>query len=127
VSTPLLSDALFIYLVSTPARVPSSIIASGRQQPLTGRHGLVLNGARNTFASTMVRNAMQRRGVVVESAAAAIVTAAKVHGAGLATIGLAGAGVGIGTVFGSLIQGVARNPALRGKNWSSAYCQRATS
>jgi len=64
----------------------------------------------------MVRGAMQSRGVVVESTAAAILTAAKMQGAGFATIGLAGAGVGIGNVFGALITGVARNPALRGKN-----------
>jgi F-type H+-transporting ATPase subunit c len=66
----------------------------------------------------MIRGAMQSRSVVVESTAAAIVTAAKVHGAGAATIGLAGAGVGIGTVFGALINGVARNPAMRGKIWA---------
>ena len=39
--------------------------------------------------------------------------AAKYIGAGLATIGLAGAGVGIGIVFSGLIGGVSRNPALR--------------
>ena len=33
-----------------------------------------------------------------------------VIGAGLATIGLAGAGVGIGNVFGSLLIAVSRNP-----------------
>jgi len=33
-----------------------------------------------------------------------------VIGAGLATIGLAGAGVGIGNVFGSLVIAVSRNP-----------------
>jgi len=33
-----------------------------------------------------------------------------VIGAGLATIGLAGAGVGIGNVFGSLLVAVSRNP-----------------
>jgi F-type H+-transporting ATPase subunit c len=37
----------------------------------------------------------------------------KIIGSGLATIGLAGAGVGIGLVFGSLILGVSRNPSLR--------------
>jgi F-type H+-transporting ATPase subunit c len=36
----------------------------------------------------------------------------KLVAAGLATISLAGAGVGIGTVFGSLISAVARNPSL---------------
>ncbi|KAL8706788.1 MAG: hypothetical protein Q9201_000214 [Fulgogasparrea decipioides] len=44
----------------------------------------------------------------------ALVEAGGQIGTGLATIGLAGAGVGIGTVFGSLITGVARNPSLRG-------------
>ncbi|GAB1310664.1 ATP synthase subunit 9, mitochondrial [Madurella fahalii] len=101
------------------ARVPSSIISSAARQP-AGRHGLILNGARNTFASTMIRGAMQSRSVVVESTAAALITAAKVHGAGAATIGLAGAGVGIGTVFGALINGAARNPALRGQLFSYA-------
>jgi len=38
---------------------------------------------------------------------------AKLIGAGLATIGLAGAGVGIGTVFGALVLGVSRNPSLK--------------
>lgn len=46
--------------------------------------------------------------------------AAKIIGAGLATIGLAGAGVGIGIVFGALILGVARNPSLRSQLFSYA-------
>jgi F-type H+-transporting ATPase subunit c len=103
------------------ARVPSSIISTiSTARQASGRNGLLLNGGRNTFASTMIRGTMQSRNVVVESTAAAIVTAAKVHGAGAATIGLAGAGVGIGTVFGSLISGVARNPAMRGQLFSYA-------
>jgi F-type H+-transporting ATPase subunit c len=44
-----------------------------------------------------------------------IVQAAKFIGAGLATVGLAGAGVGIGTVFGALIVGLSRNPSLEAK------------
>jgi F-type H+-transporting ATPase subunit c len=40
------------------------------------------------------------------------VASAKLIGAGLATIGLAGSGVGIGIVFGSLMTSVARNPSL---------------
>jgi F-type H+-transporting ATPase subunit c len=39
--------------------------------------------------------------------------AAKLIGAGLATIGVAGSGVGIGNVFGALISGYARNPSLK--------------
>lgn len=38
---------------------------------------------------------------------------AKLIGAGLATIGLAGTGVGIGVVFGALVLGTARNPNLK--------------
>jgi F-type H+-transporting ATPase subunit c len=38
--------------------------------------------------------------------------AGKLIGAGSATIGLAGAGIGIGTVFGAFILGVSRSPRL---------------
>ena len=44
-----------------------------------------------------------------------IVQAAKLIGAGAATIGLAGAGAGIGTVFGAFIIGLSRNPSLEQK------------
>ena len=38
---------------------------------------------------------------------------AKLIGAGLSVIGLAGVGVGIGTIFGSLVSSIARNPSAR--------------
>jgi F-type H+-transporting ATPase subunit c len=41
-----------------------------------------------------------------------MIQSAKLIGAGLATISLAGSGVGIGVVFASLIGSIARNPAL---------------
>ena len=37
--------------------------------------------------------------------------AAKMLGAGLAAIGVVGAGIGIGSIFASFIQAVGRNPA----------------
>lgn len=49
-----------------------------------------------------------------------MIQASKILGAGLATIGLAGAGVGIGVVFGALIIGVARNPSLKAQLFSYA-------
>ena len=52
--------------------------------------------------------------------ATALVEAGQNIGTGMATVGLAGAGVGIGSVFGSLITGVARNPSLRGQLFSYA-------
>ena len=42
-----------------------------------------------------------------------MIEAAKLIGGGLATIGVAGSGVGIGTVFGALIIGTARNPSTK--------------
>lgn len=46
--------------------------------------------------------------------------AAKLVGAGAATIGLAGAGVGIGTVFGAFIIGRSRNPSREAKRFKYA-------
>lgn len=40
-----------------------------------------------------------------------LTTAAKSIGAGLATIGVVGAGAGIGIVFGALVLSVGRNPS----------------
>ncbi len=49
-----------------------------------------------------------------------LLQAAKCGGAGLATIGLAGAGVGIGTVFGALVIGISRNPSLKDELFKTA-------
>ena len=49
-----------------------------------------------------------------------IMAAAKYIGAGLAAIGLTGAGIGIGSIFSSLISSTARNPALRGQLFTYA-------
>lgn len=45
---------------------------------------------------------------------------AKLIGAGLAAIGLAGVGAGIGSVFAALITGVARNPSQNKQLFSHA-------
>ena len=49
-----------------------------------------------------------------------MVEAAKIVGAGAATIGVAGSGAGIGTVFAGLITGYARNPSLKQELFT--YC-----
>jgi len=46
--------------------------------------------------------------------------AAKYIGAGAATVGVAGSGAGIGSVFGSLVIGYARNPSLKQQLFSYA-------
>merc|ERR1712172_341241 len=47
-------------------------------------------------------------------------SAAKFIGAGAATVGVAGSGAGIGSVFGYLIIGYARNPSLKQQLFSYA-------
>lgn len=42
-----------------------------------------------------------------------MVAAAKLIGGGLSTIGLGGAAIGAGVVFGALINGTSRNPSLK--------------
>lgn len=42
-----------------------------------------------------------------------LLNAAQKIGAGLSTSGLAGAGIGIGFIFGSLILGTSRNPTMK--------------
>lgn len=106
------------FMSTSQAPIQSSIIRSTRQPSVS--HGLLRNNARVNLSSRMVRGALQSRGVVAESMTTAIIVAAKLQGAGAATIGLAGAGIGIGSVFAALIQGVARNPSLRGQLFAYA-------
>ena len=74
----------------------------------------VLNATtRNAFQTT------QKRGYQSEIANA-MVEVSKNLGMGSAAIGLTGAGIGIGLVFAALLNGVARNPALRGQLFSYA-------
>ena len=49
-----------------------------------------------------------------------MIQVAKIIGTGLGIIGLIGAGVGTGVVYGALILGVARNPSLRGQLFNYA-------
>jgi F-type H+-transporting ATPase subunit c len=62
---------------------------------------------------------VQRRAYSSEIAQA-MVEVSKNIGMGSAAIGLTGAGIGIGLVFAALLNGVARNPALRGQLFSYA-------
>ncbi|KAL8163967.1 UNVERIFIED_CONTAM: ATP synthase F(0) complex subunit C3, mitochondrial [Gekko kuhli] len=61
-----------------------------------------------------------RRAFQTSAVSRDIDTAAKFIGAGAATVGVAGSGAGIGTVFGSLIIGYARNPSLKQQLFSYA-------
>ncbi|XP_015741110.1 ATP synthase F(0) complex subunit C1, mitochondrial [Excalfactoria chinensis] len=63
---------------------------------------------------------LTHRGFQTSAVSRDIDTAAKFIGAGAATVGVAGSGAGIGTVFGSLIIGYARNPSLKQQLFSYA-------
>uniref|UniRef100_A0AAZ3S3W9 ATP synthase lipid-binding protein n=1 Tax=Oncorhynchus tshawytscha TaxID=74940 RepID=A0AAZ3S3W9_ONCTS len=60
------------------------------------------------------------RGFQTSAVSRDIDTAAKFIGARAATVGVDGSGAGIGTVFGSLIIGYARNPSLKQQLFSYA-------
>ncbi|RXG52049.1 ATP synthase F(0) complex subunit C2, mitochondrial [Armadillidium vulgare] len=71
--------------------------------------------ARPLAASAPVSRALQ-----TTSTNRDIDSAAKYIGSGAAIVGIAGSGAGIGTVFGSLIIGYARNPSLKQQLFSYA-------
>jgi F-type H+-transporting ATPase subunit c len=46
--------------------------------------------------------------------------AAKLIGAGIACIGMGGAGIGVGIIFGNYLSGALRNPAAAGAQFTNA-------
>jgi len=89
------------------ARIDSFATASTQVVPLTAYQG---------FSSGVV----PVRSFQTSSKVMDIDSAAKYIGAGAATVGVAGSGAGIGSVFGSLIIGYARNPSLKQQLFSYA-------
>ncbi|XP_036596190.1 ATP synthase F(0) complex subunit C2, mitochondrial-like [Trichosurus vulpecula] len=71
-------------------------------------------------ASGPLTSLVPRCGFQTSTVSRDIDTAAKFIGAGAATVGVAGSGAGIGTVFGSLIISYARNPSLKQQLFSYA-------
>jgi len=90
------SQVLLNQVQSAPQQnaLPSQIVSLGAFSPLRSLH-----------SSSVQRD---------------IDSAAKFIGAGAATVGVAGSGAGIGSVFGSLIIGYARNPSLKQQLFSYA-------
>jgi len=89
--------------------VASTTVNSSQAAPLTAYQGL--------SASLGV---VPVRSFQTSSRTMDIDSAAKYIGAGAATVGVAGSGAGIGSVFGSLIIGYARNPSLKQQLFSYA-------
>lgn len=76
---------------------------------------------RSSIVNATTRSAFKQQTRSYNSEMAnALVEVSKNLGMGSAAIGLTGAGIGIGLVFAALLNGVARNPALRGQLFSYA-------
>jgi F-type H+-transporting ATPase subunit c len=81
----------------------------------------VLTVAKPTIgASPLLANRIAVQPLHTTSIRRDIDSAAKFIGAGAATVGVAGSGAGIGSVFGSLIIGYSRNPSLKQQLFSYA-------
>ncbi|XP_074071767.1 ATP synthase F(0) complex subunit C3, mitochondrial isoform X1 [Macrotis lagotis] len=93
---------------------PISAAVLSRPEVRTGESNTVSYGAQNRVSQLALRE-FQTSAISRD-----IDTAAKFIGAGAATVGVAGSGAGIGTVFGSLIIGYARNPSLKQQLFSYA-------
>jgi len=90
--------------------------ASSNLAQYSGLSGL--NTQVNTNLVTVLSN--QIRQLQTSAVQRDIDQAAKYIGAGAATVGAAGSGAGIGSVFGSLVIGYARNPSLKQQLFSYA-------
>ena len=76
--------------------------------------------SRVNFDFQLFKAPLASRALTTSAARRDIDSAAKFIGAGAATVGVAGSGAGIGSVFGSLIIGYARNPSLKQQLFSYA-------
>ncbi|XP_077128760.1 ATP synthase F(0) complex subunit C3, mitochondrial [Ranitomeya variabilis] len=109
--------------VSTPSLIragsralyrPISASVLSRPEVRPGEGSALLSGTQNPCTQLVLRQ------IQTSAISRDIDTAAKFIGAGAATVGVAGSGAGIGTVFGSLIIGYARNPSLKQQLFSYA-------
>ncbi|KAG8432473.1 hypothetical protein GDO86_016931, partial [Hymenochirus boettgeri] len=93
---------------------PISASVLSRPEVRTAEGNTLLSGAQNPLTQLVLRE-FQTSAISRD-----IDTAAKFIGAGAATVGVAGSGAGIGTVFGSLIIGYASLPCLEQQLFSYA-------
>ncbi|KAK9305605.1 hypothetical protein QLX08_003388 [Tetragonisca angustula] len=78
------------------------------------------NQTQNPVSATPLAQSSIIRSFQTSAISRDIDSAAKFIGAGAATVGVAGSGVGVGLIFGSLIIGYARNPSLKQQVFSYA-------
>lgn len=107
---------------STAARMTRNLIVSVPKSYLRPISSAVVSQSQTLAAAqtTPVAFLPQVRSFQTSPVTRDIDSAAKFIGAGAATVGVAGSGAGIGSVFGSLIIGYARNPSLKQQLFSYA-------
>merc|ERR1712018_661821 len=92
---------------TTPLNISSNIMSAIARLSVSPRLGMM--GWRSMRPATVQATSL----IHTSAAKQDIDSAANFIGAGAATVGVAGSGAGIGSVFGSLIIGYARNPSLK--------------
>jgi len=97
-----------------------STVVTSRQEVPQPSHSLATLSPINFSAPSVSTLLNQIRSFQTSTAQRDIDQAAKYIGAGAATVGVAGSGAGIGSVFGSLVIGYARNPSLKQQLFSYA-------
>ncbi|XP_014672182.1 PREDICTED: ATP synthase lipid-binding protein, mitochondrial-like [Priapulus caudatus] len=104
------------------ARPLAGAVSKGQDQNTAVSSYCGLSGFSSELSTSLAMSPIlsQVRGLQTSAAMRDIDSAAKFIGAGAATVGVAGSGAGIGTVFGSLIIGYARNPSLKQQLFSYA-------
>nr|CAA24230.1 unnamed protein product [Neurospora crassa] len=121
-STRVLASRLASQMAAS-AKVARPAVRVAQVSKRTIQTGSPLQTLKRTQMTSIVnattRQAFQKRAYSSEIAQA-MVEVSKNLGMGSAAIGLTGAGIGIGLVFAALLNGVARNPALRGQLFSYA-------
>jgi len=106
-------------ILSRTALRPLGSTVAMKQEPISNYSGisaLQVSAPSNTVSSLL----SQIRSFQTSAVQRDIDQAAKYIGAGAATVGVAGSGAGIGSVFGSLVIGYARNPSLKGQMFGIA-------
>jgi len=119
----MIAPAVRTAAVSRSAIRPLGSIMAARDQTSTPSIASYsgISGLNTQFNSNLVSAlSSQIRSLQTSAVQRDIDQAAKYIGAGAATVGAAGSGAGIGSVFGSLVIGYARNPSLKQQLFSYA-------
>lgn len=111
-----------MFVSSRLAPIARNVVLNGTKTYLRPLSSAVVSQSQALVAQNTKPVALlpQVRSFQTSPASRDIDSAAKFIGAGAATVGVAGSGAGIGTVFGSLIIGYARNPSLKQQLFSYA-------